>query len=324
MESKVNYTLVGLFVLLLTAGAVAAVAWLTAATDRKRYDTYRVYVTESVTGLNLNAAVRYKGVTIGKVTYIDLDPDNPERVELRLQIEETAPIRAGTVAKLISQGITGLVNIELSGGNNTPPLKPTSDDPLPIITSGPSLVTQLEDTFKDLSQTLKILLSAENVMAFSQTLSNIEKITSALTGRSDALERNLANLETFTSTLATNAPLLETALKNAATTLETSAALSGQITPLVGQVGGSIEAVTAMARTITQTTLELNRSIASTREALLKEIRLVNNNTGPELNNLLIQLNRLATQMQILTQEVNRDPRGFLFGGAAEQRGPGE
>lgn len=324
MESKVNYTLVGLFVVLLTAGAVAAVAWLTAATDRKSYDTYRVYVTESVAGLNLNAAVRYKGVTIGKVTYIDLDPTNPERVELRLQIEENAPIHEGTIAKLVSQGITGLANVELSGGNGTPPLEPTPDNPLPVIDSGPSLVTQLEDTFKDLSQTLKILLSAENVMAFSQTLSNIERITSALTGQGNALERNLANLETFTTTLAANAPLLETAIQNAANTLEASADLGEQIAPLVGQVGGSAEAVAAMARNITQTSTELNQAILDTRESLLKEIRLVNSNTGPELNNLLIQLNRLATQMQSLTQEVNRDPRGFLFGGGSGRRGPGE
>ena len=133
MESRVNFTLVGLFVVLLGASIVAALAWLSSLGDTEVFDTYRVYMTESVAGLNLNASVRYKGVNVGKVTYVDLDRDNPERIELLLQVESETPIRKGTMAKLVSQGITGLVNIELERGRRhrtvrADPRKPYTGD----------------------------------------------------------------------------------------------------------------------------------------------------------------------------------------------------
>ena len=62
MQSKVNYALVGLFVILLGSALLGAVFWLTLGGDSKTYDRYRVYFRESVAGLNPKATVRYRGV----------------------------------------------------------------------------------------------------------------------------------------------------------------------------------------------------------------------------------------------------------------------
>ncbi|MDP2786291.1 MAG: MCE family protein, partial [Sulfurimicrobium sp.] len=62
METKVNYTIVGLFVILLFAALVAGILWLSGGAQyRKTYDTYLAYMNESVSGLNLNAPVKYRG-----------------------------------------------------------------------------------------------------------------------------------------------------------------------------------------------------------------------------------------------------------------------
>ena len=58
-----------------------------------------------------------------------------------------------------------------------------------MIRSGPSLVTQLEDAFKSLSKTLDALLSAENLIALTRTLYNIERVTDNLAENSTAIER---------------------------------------------------------------------------------------------------------------------------------------
>ena len=73
MESKVNFTIVGLFTLTLVAALIAILLWLgTGGRYYKVYDTYYAYMNESVSGLNLNAPVKYRGVEVGNVRDISL------------------------------------------------------------------------------------------------------------------------------------------------------------------------------------------------------------------------------------------------------------
>src|SRR3990167_1107822 len=63
MDDKVNYTLVGAFVLVLGAVLVAAVLWLAAGLGgREPVDRYQAFIEESVAGLNLDAPVKLLGV----------------------------------------------------------------------------------------------------------------------------------------------------------------------------------------------------------------------------------------------------------------------
>ena len=159
MESDVKYTLVGLFVIVLGATTLAVVAWLTSATDQRAYDLYRLYSIESVAGLNLNASVTYKGVAVGQVVSIRLDQQFPDWVELILRIERGTPIRKETTATLVAQGITGLAYVELSGGGESEPLRPTEEDPMPVIKSSPSLVAQVTSALQDFTVKLDRLRS---------------------------------------------------------------------------------------------------------------------------------------------------------------------
>jgi len=84
MAQKSSFVLVGLFVLVLGIGLVAGILWLTTGGPPKDYDYYRVYMTESVSGLSVDAAVKYKGVNVGRVRDISLDPENPEQVRILL------------------------------------------------------------------------------------------------------------------------------------------------------------------------------------------------------------------------------------------------
>ena len=113
MESKVNYTIVGLFVILLGIGLVAISFWLTEARHQKAYNPYLVFMGESVSGLSEQSSVLFNGVRVGYVKTITLDPENPQRVRLLLMISDETPINASTTATLMSQGITGLTYVGL-------------------------------------------------------------------------------------------------------------------------------------------------------------------------------------------------------------------
>ena len=81
MEEKVNFAVVGAFVLVLSATLIGGVLWLSSGKYySKVYDVYQTYMKESVSGLNLNASVRYRGVEVGRVQNITLAPGNVEQV----------------------------------------------------------------------------------------------------------------------------------------------------------------------------------------------------------------------------------------------------
>ena len=74
METKVNQVVVGAFVLVLAAAGIAAVLWLgSGRLSKRQYGIYVSYFTDSVSGLNLHAPVKYRGVAVGSVREIALD-----------------------------------------------------------------------------------------------------------------------------------------------------------------------------------------------------------------------------------------------------------
>lgn len=182
METKVNYTLVGGFALVLGLALVATTLWLASGGWwQKQFDIYLAVEQESVAGLNVNAPVRYNGVEIGKVQRIELDRQDPQRVNLYLAIEQGAPIRQDTVAVLKAQGLTGIAYMELSGGKaESPMLQAVAGAPYPVIATKSSLSTRLEDVMTrvlakldDTSNSLNAMLSEKNQQAFSKVLDNL-------------------------------------------------------------------------------------------------------------------------------------------------------
>lgn len=127
---------------------------------------------ESVAGLNLNAPVRYRGVEVGRVQKIALDPDNVEQVQLTLAIESGTPIKVDNIAVLSTQGVTGIAFVDLTGGSrDSPLLRAVPDGPLPVIRSGPSLLVRLDASLIDASHALKnIARLSENLPQFVHRL----------------------------------------------------------------------------------------------------------------------------------------------------------
>jgi phospholipid/cholesterol/gamma-HCH transport system substrate-binding protein len=320
MDARVNYTAVGLFVIVLGIALVAMSAWLTSATDTKVYDHYRVYTRESVAGLNLNASVKYTGVDVGQVINIELDRNNPDRVQLILKIERGAPIRENTIAKLVSRGVTGLVYVELGGGGQSPPLTPDPSESFPIIKSGPSLVSRVEDAFNNLAIKLDYLLREENLIAFSQILANIETVTTLVAARSDDITQIVFALKTVTNTLAANVDNIDNTLSNISGTLTNSARISSELESLLVQTKTILVETAPMIKAITKTSEEIEKTVADSR----REIHQLAQQTAPELNMLLTNLQRLADTMERFVRTLDRNPRMLLLGRPKGALGPGE
>src|SRR5476651_2573438 len=100
METNVNYTIIGLFVITIISFIILAIIWLSAGLSTENYSIYKVYMQESVSGLSPDSVVEYNGVNVGGVKSIELNRRNPQLVELLLKIKTNTPITRGTKAKL--------------------------------------------------------------------------------------------------------------------------------------------------------------------------------------------------------------------------------
>jgi phospholipid/cholesterol/gamma-HCH transport system substrate-binding protein len=192
MEFRVNYTWVGLFVVVLGVAFVTITLWMTSA-NRKQYDTYLVYMNEAVSGLNVEAPVKFNGVEIGNVAEITLNPHNPQEVRLVLKIVHGTPVTQSTSAKLMAQGITGLTYIGLKAQTpNAPLLTKTPYSPYPIIPSSPSVLVELDTAIRDVTHNLRQIshlfqqtFNKENQVAIGKSLQNITKFTDILAKNSE-------------------------------------------------------------------------------------------------------------------------------------------
>jgi phospholipid/cholesterol/gamma-HCH transport system substrate-binding protein len=116
METDRHYFIEGLFIIGFSVAAALFFVWLS-NTGHRDDVLYRIHFAESVSGLALGDPVKYRGVDVGNVKAMALDPDDPRRVQVDVSLRKEAPVKTDTAATLKLRGITGTVFIELEGGS---------------------------------------------------------------------------------------------------------------------------------------------------------------------------------------------------------------
>lgn len=116
METDRHYFFEGLFIVLFAVGAALFFVWLT-NTGHRDDVTYRIHFAESVSGLAVGDPVKFRGVDVGTVKAMSLDPQDPRLVQVDVRLRKDTPVKTDTRAVLKLKGITGVVFIELNGGS---------------------------------------------------------------------------------------------------------------------------------------------------------------------------------------------------------------
>lgn len=205
MENNVNYSVVGAFVIILTAAIIMMIIWLSSGLSTQSYSYYKVYMKEAVTGLSPESSVEYNGVNVGTVASININHKNPRVVILILKVKKDTPVTMGTRAKLDMRSISGVSYILLEDkGLDMRPLETLPGQTYPVINTLPSLfvrldtaLTQLSESFHQLAGSVSSLLDTENLESIKVTLKNLRE---------------------FSHTLAINGPQFNSILHNTAKT----------------------------------------------------------------------------------------------------------
>jgi phospholipid/cholesterol/gamma-HCH transport system substrate-binding protein len=319
MNNRVNYSLVGFLVLFAISAMVFFGYWLLRPSKEVEMKQYAIYFDESVLGLNLDAPVKYKGISVGKVSSLNINPKNSEQVEVLINVLKSTPIKSSTVAQLTSQGITGLSYINLSfGDDGSEPLKSKKGEAYPVIKTIPSLLIKLENTFGDVTLNLsevlagtKELLKKENQAEFSLVLKNsaifMSKMNQVLDDETILnLQQSIKNLNSATKKLDEMIPRVERLVDN-------SIAWEDGITASFASIMNSYLGIKESMNTF-------NKALKS-GEFNLKEM---SSDLLPTMNNTLLDLQNLIVKMQETLNKHERSPSDILFMQEQIKKGPGE
>ena len=309
MESRAYALMTGLFVLGLTACVLLWAHWL-ARTPIAR-EPYRVVSTVPVAGLNAEAQVRYRGMSVGRVNAIALDEKDPRRILVNIEVDKNIPITKGTYAQLGMEGITGIAYVHLlddfknmqpaqrgTDGMVELPLKPSFFDTISDSAEG-----AVKDA-RELMASLNGLLTPENRKSLAKTLASLEKTSANLEAASGRLEPTLARVDAWLS--EDNRKLAVTTLENVK---EASAALPGLTREMNSLAKDGRDLVAQFGRLTT----EIHGTAGSVREDSL-----------PRYNALAESIDRASQEVGRLALRLDRDPQSAIFGRKPGRPGPGE
>ena len=300
MENKAHALIAGAFVVVVTALLAVLAIWLTR--DSTQRNLYEMSTSETVSGLQPQATVRYRGVAVGKVERIGFDKKVKGNVLIRVSIDEAAPMTRSTFATVASQGVTGLGFIQLDdNGESTERLVPNDDDP-PRIVLKPGgldkLLRQSEVIFNQAEQaTARInqLLSPQNEAAINTAVTQLAQAAGSINRVAKALEPTAAGLPALSKDARAALQAVRSVTDEVGVTAQRLNARGGPLDKLTE--GGA--ALAAGVETFSAATL-------------------------PKLGEVADETARTMRQLRRTVNAVDDNPQALIFGNGPAVPGPGE
>ena len=280
METKANYVAVGAFVLVCVIGLVVTILWLAGVQYSQEYAYYQSYFKGPVTGLGKGTLTRYNGIEVGRITNLEFDPSDPQRVIVTMQVQPNLNIRNDSVASIESQGLTGGTYVEISGGTTKAPLLVTQDGQrYPVIRTKPSTFAQLEQSAPEVVAKLNIAASRINDLLNDNNRRAIAQV--------------LANLDETTQVIARRSADIDAAIDNANKAVTNFDQASKDFKPAIEHV---------------DLTVQKYGKVADDADAFIKGDGLA------QLSDLIGESRRLVANLSQFSDQLNRQPTGLLFG----------
>lgn len=322
MENKSHAWAAGLFVVAVAALLLGLTSWLTK--DKRQGDVYEMSTSETVTGLSEQAAVRFRGINVGKVVHIGFDPANRANVLVRIDIDKGLPLTTGTYATLGYQGVTGLAFVQLDNeGNATTPLSTNAETPTRIPLR-PGLLSQFADqgTFllqqaQNISERISALLSPENQKAIIGTVDSIGQSANQLGAASARIQ---AIMDAQLGPERTSIPALVADTRATMQALQKSA----------NELNATAQSLTAVANGLSQPGGLLDE-VGKTSQALADSAKALNTTVLPSVARASASAGRTAEAATRAAENADQaigafsdNPQSLIFGGAQLRPGPGE
>jgi phospholipid/cholesterol/gamma-HCH transport system substrate-binding protein len=322
MENKSHAIAAATFVLALLAMLVALAVWLTRDTSGQRL--FEISSKDAVTGLQPQAGVRYKGVQVGRVTAIELDPQTRGNVLVRIAVTDGAPITTSTFASLGFQGVTGLAFVQLDDSGESSQALASSSSRVARIPmraglmarlseQGGHMLTQLEEA----SVRLNTLLAPQRQQALdtavsklAQAAANLSQLTrhadQVLTGGGPEGSANLPRVAAQVESSFKNIAITSERLRDSAEVVKNAAETFRRTTTRVNEPGGTLDKIARSTEALATTSTALSATLL------------------PRLSRTSDEAVRTVRQFGRVAEGLAEQPQSLLLGRGAAAPGPGE
>ncbi len=307
MENKAHAIAAGAFVLVVTALLALLAIWLTR--DDGDRNLFELSTRETISSLQPQAQVRFRGVPVGKVEFIGFDHKVKGNVLIRISVDQGTPLTKATYATISSQGVTGLGFIQLEDkGESAELLVPNDNDP-PRIALKPGLLDKLlakseiiMDQVEQASTKLNTLLGPENQQALMGTVKQFGEAA-------DSFNKLALKLDPFVATLPKLSQETSVTLKSVKTAAD--------------DVSGTANELKTTAQRLNAKGGPMDK-VAEGSAALAASIETFNAATLPRLGEVAEETTRTMRQLRRTVNTVGDNPQSLIFGNGTPVPGPGE
>lgn len=321
METKANYIIIGAFTFVVAIAAVLFALFAARYAADTAWNNYQIVFSESVIGLSDGSPVLYNGVNVGRVTEIDLNPEDIREVIVTVQIEAQVPIHEDTVASIRLTGLTGTAAIQLSGGSPDSPLLPSGSAQPERIQAISSPLNRLLESSEGIVVTankvlgqIDAVLSDANVERITTTLASLERFGGTLADADSSLNRLLENASTASRSLPTLLEQLSSTVERFDEAVAgVDSGLIEDLPELKTRLAGALENIESLSG-------RLDTIVAGNQE----ELRQIGGVGMRQVSGGIEEIRRLVRDLSALVRRIERDPARFLLGGEQPEEYPSQ
>lgn len=302
MENKSHALAAGIFTILFAIAGAVGIWWL--GQSDKSTTSYVLETRHNVTGLNVEAQVRYRGIRVGKVAAIEPDPADLRVILVSINIDERFPLTKGSTAQLGYQGITGLAYVQIEDDGSSPEPLVAKDGEPPRIQMRPTLFDTLAEKAGDIVSQVSVVSLRLGKVLDERNLRNLERTLENLATASDSLHQLPALLASMREALS------EDNMRNMRRILAHLEKTAGQSAPLTEEMRVLVRSMTALSHRIDHLASTVGDELTNT--------------TLPRANALMRELANSSRQLSRVLEGLEHNPQMLLFGRGAAAPGPGE
>jgi len=317
MYSKVNYTIVGIFVVLFSIGMAWFAFWLAKYGLQEEYNLYKIEMKDSISGLAKDSNVKLHGVDIGRVSQIRIDPNNIEIINIFVQIKKEVPIKEDMIASTQMLGVTGLLSIEIHGGTNAAETLVPTNEYVPVIKSKPSMLSKLTNSLEGLSDKLTNLLSRSESLLSDKNLDNVSKIL-------DNVEKVSAKGKAVELKAIASMEEVDTTLQEFRVSMDNINAKFTQATVDFKQMQKDFAEIKGVSIPTINKLFQTSKDFRRVTLKFEKSLDRGDYNLKKMIEPMLIDIQILSKQLNDTTKSLGQNPSDLFFKSRKVRRGPGE
>lgn len=288
----------GLFLVVLLAVTIGVVYWL-GHLERER-DVYIISTQASVSGLNPESTVFYRGIAVGKVLNIQFNPENSDIILIKIEVDKNIVFTKGVYATLHLKGVTGLTQLELGdAGKLTEKLPPGDNDIANRIPLMPSVTDRLLNSGDEL------LKKADHLMVRLSSLLNEEN------------EKNIVDILVNLKTLSGKLANLQKSVDNALVGIPALTKDASKTLKHIDGLAGDLQNLSKAAK-------DLSNKVSSVADTGNIAGNQFVQTTLPKVNQLLSELQATTEQVKKVATTLENNPQSVLLGPEQPEPGPGE